>query len=70
MQSGIGMSHNNLLWEPLEKTVMDLPFRIQPKPPWFVDHRNLPAMGRALVMMEFKPGLGRLLPVLGGALKG
>jgi acyl-CoA reductase-like NAD-dependent aldehyde dehydrogenase len=70
VQSGIGMSHNNLLWEPLQKTVMDLPFRIQPKPPWFVDHRNLPAMGRALVMMEFKQGLARLLPVLGGALKG
>lgn len=70
VQSGIGMAHNNLLWEPLEKTVMDLPFRIQPKPPWFVDHRNLPTMGRALVMMEFKPGLGRLLPVLGAALKG
>jgi acyl-CoA reductase-like NAD-dependent aldehyde dehydrogenase len=70
IQSGIGMAHNNLLWEPLQKTVMELPFRIQPKPPWFVDHRNLPAMGRALVKLEFKPGLGRLLPVLGGALKG
>ncbi|WP_181197707.1 aldehyde dehydrogenase family protein [Enhygromyxa salina] len=70
VQSGIGMAHNNLLWEPLLKSVIDLPFRVQPKPPWFVDHRNLPAMGRALVMMEFKPGLGRLFPVLGAALTG
>lgn len=70
IQSGIGMAHNNLLWEPLQKTVLDLPFRIQPKPPWFVDHRNLAAMGRAVVMFEFQPGLGRLLPVLGAALRG
>jgi acyl-CoA reductase-like NAD-dependent aldehyde dehydrogenase len=70
IQSGIGMAHNNLLWEPLQKSVLDLPFRIQPKPPWFVDHGNLAAMGRALVNFEFKPGLGRVLPVLGAALKG
>jgi hypothetical protein len=59
-----------LLWEPLQKTVMDLPFRILPKPPWFVDHRCLPQMGRALVMFEFKPGIARLLPVLSAALRG
>jgi len=70
IQSGVGMAHNNLLWEPLQKSVLELPFRIQPKPPWFVDHRNLAAMGRALVMFEFQPGLARLLPVLGAALKG
>lgn len=70
IQSGIGMAHNNLLWEPLQKSVMDLPFRIQPKPPWFVDHRSLPPMGRALVMFECKPGISRLLPVLGAALRG
>jgi acyl-CoA reductase-like NAD-dependent aldehyde dehydrogenase len=70
IQSGVGMAHNNLLWEPLQKTVLELPFRIYPKPPWFVDHRNLAAMGRALVMFEFAPGLARLLPVLGAALRG
>ncbi|MCA9685016.1 MAG: aldehyde dehydrogenase [Myxococcales bacterium] len=70
IQSGIGMAHNNLLWEPLQKSVMDLPFRIRPKPPWFVDHRNLPAMGRALVHFECAPGLGRLLPVVLAAIKG
>ena len=70
IQSGIGMAHNNLLWEPLQKSVMELPFRVQPKPPWFVDHRALPAMGKALVHFEFKPSLGRVLPVIGAALKG
>ncbi len=70
IQSGIGMAHNNLLWEPLQKSVLELPFRVQPKPPWFVDHRNLAAMGRALVMFEFDPGLRRLLPVLVAAVQG
>jgi len=70
IQSGIGMAHNNLLWAPLQKTVVELPVRVQPKPPWFVDHRALPAMGRALVNFEFKPSLGRVLPVIAAALKG
>lgn len=70
VQSGIGMAHNNLLWEPLQKSVMDLPFRIVPKPPWFVDHRQLAALGRAAVRFEFKPGLARLLPMLAAALRG
>lgn len=70
IQSGVGMAHNNLLWEPLQKSVLELPFRVRPKPPWFVDHRNLAAMGRALVMFEFDPGIARLLPVLGAALRG
>ena len=48
------MAHNNLLWEPLQKSVLELPFRVRPKPPWFVDHRNLAAMGRALVMFEIQ----------------
>ena len=70
IQSGIGMAHNNLLWEPLQKTVMELPFRVQPKPPWFVDHRALATMGKALVRFEFKPGLARVMPVIAAALKG
>jgi acyl-CoA reductase-like NAD-dependent aldehyde dehydrogenase len=70
IQSGIGMAHNNLLWEPLQKSVLELPFRVRPKPPWFVDHRNLAAMGRALVMFEFDPGVARMLPVLSNALRG
>src|SRR5690606_36308175 len=70
IQSGVGMAHNNLLWEPLQKTVLELPFRVFPKPPWFVDHRNLAAMGRALVMFEFDPGLRRVLPVIAAALRG
>ena len=70
IQSGVGMAHNNLLWEPLQKSVLELPFRVRPKPPWFVDHRNLAAMGRALVRFEFEPGLARVLPVLRAALAG
>lgn len=36
IQSGTGFVHNTLMFQHTQKTVMSAPFRVFPKPPWFV----------------------------------
>lgn len=40
IQSGIGVVHNTLMFEKPEKSVVYGPFRIWPRPPWFVTHKR------------------------------
>jgi acyl-CoA reductase-like NAD-dependent aldehyde dehydrogenase len=49
IQSGAGVVHNTFLLEDVEKSVCRGPFRTPTKPPWFHTHRQLPALGKALV---------------------
>ena len=38
VQSGRGFVHNTWLFERPQKSVIDGPFRVVPKPAWFVTH--------------------------------
>jgi acyl-CoA reductase-like NAD-dependent aldehyde dehydrogenase len=54
--SGTGVVHNTWLFDHPEKSVVRAPFRIVPTPPWFHDHRNLPALAKAFVAFQAAPG--------------
>lgn len=70
VQSGIGWVHNTYLLEGIEKTVLRGPFVVKPKPPWFVGHKKVDALGRRLLDVERNPSWlkipGIALTALGG----
>jgi acyl-CoA reductase-like NAD-dependent aldehyde dehydrogenase len=70
IQSGIGMVHNAMLFDRPQKSVIYGPFRVIPKPPWFVTHRNARNVARRLVDLEARPGLMRTPPIVFNAIRG
>ena len=71
IRSGTGVVHNSYLLDHAHHSVLRAPFRIAPPPLWAAGHRNLTALGKALLDFEEGPGLWRLLTgVLPQALRG
>ncbi len=70
VQSGIGVVHNTLLFDKPEKTVIHTPFRVFPKPAWFVTHKRGHEVGEKLTRLEADPGLGRVPGIVLSALRG
>ena len=70
IQSGIGVVHNTLFFEKVQKTVITGPFKMFPKPPWFPSHKQGAKIGPKLVAMEEDPGWGRALNVISSAIRG
>ncbi|MFQ5526179.1 MAG: aldehyde dehydrogenase family protein [Thermoanaerobaculia bacterium] len=70
IQSGIGSVHNTFLFNRPEKSVVEGPFRVFPKPPWFVSHRNAAAVGRRLVEFEAHPSPAKLPGIVLAAVRG
>ena len=70
IQSGAGVVHNTALFDRPEKSVVSGPFRVFPKPPWFVTHRRTHRVGQSLAAFEARPSLGRLSRVGYQALRG
>ena len=69
IQSGIGTVHNTFLFDRPEKTVIDAPFTVRPRPPWFVTHRGGLRLGELLTRFEAAPSPARLPAILLAALK-
>lgn len=67
VQSGIGFVHNTYMFENVEKTVIEAPFRpfprnllhgdltLLPRPPWFVTNRKAHKLGELLTRFQFRP---------------
>lgn len=70
IQSGTGVVHNSFLLDHPQKSVVQAPFRINPTPVWFADHRNLAAMGERLTSYEARPSWGGVVKIALAALKG
>lgn len=70
IQSGVGVVHNAMLFDRPEKSVVTGPFRVFPKPAWFVTHRGAHRVGPKLVELEADPSLLRLPGILLHALRG
>lgn len=70
IQSGIGVVHNTLFFEKVQKTVIQGPFKMFPKPPWFPTHKQGAKIGPKLVAMEESPSLAKALNVISSALRG
>jgi acyl-CoA reductase-like NAD-dependent aldehyde dehydrogenase len=70
IQSGVGVVHNALLLDHPQKSVVRCPWRIQPTPAWFPDHRNLPDLGRRVADLEYAPSWLKVPAIALAALKG
>jgi hypothetical protein len=70
IQSGQGVVHNTYLFEHPQKSVLYVPFRIQPTPVWFVDHQNLRRVAQCFTALQAKPTWGNFLRVGWEAMRG
>jgi aldehyde dehydrogenase (NAD(P)+) len=85
VQSGIGVVHNALLLEDVERTVVRGPFRpaprsllhlrnrelsLAPKPPWFTNNRTAATTGRLLTYFAAAPSWSKLPAIFASALRG
>lgn len=68
--SGRGVVHNTFLFDHPQKTVMTLPWRIQPTPVWMANHKNLKAVGEKLLAYEAYPSLLKIPGIGLAAFKG
>lgn len=69
IQSGRGVVHNAYLFDHPQKSVVRAPFRINPKPAWFPDHKTGHLLGPALTRFEAHPSILTFPPVLAAALR-
>ncbi len=69
-QSGLGWVHNTYMLEGIQKTVLEGPLVVSPKPFWFPTHGNAHVLGRLVVDLLAKPSLLKLPKLLLNALKG
>ncbi len=82
VQSGIGIVHNALLLDGVERTVVRGRFRpwhrslgageftLSPKPPWFVSNKTAAVTGRLLTGFAAKPRWTKLPRIFASALRG
>lgn len=70
IKSGIGVVHNTYMLEHIQKSVIRGPFRVWPKPPWFVTHRRLVELARKLVDLECEPAPWKLPGIFWTAVRG
>ncbi|HSR68909.1 MAG TPA: aldehyde dehydrogenase family protein [Acidobacteriota bacterium] len=70
IQSGIGVVHNSYMFSGIEKSVVRGPFRVRPKPAWFVTNRRAHRLARHLTRLEARPSLRRVPAILWNALLG
>jgi hypothetical protein len=68
--SGQGFVHNANLIDHPQKSVLQAPFRIFPKPSWFANHRTTAHLGQRLTAYYAAPSLGKFLAVVWAAVRG
>lgn len=68
--SGLGVGHNALLLEAVEKTVLRGPLAGFPKPLWYPDHRTLDRVAKAFCDYEADPGALGIAKIAMVALRG
>lgn len=70
IRSGRGFVHNSYLFDRAQKAVVRGPWKVAPKPAWFVTNKNSNGIGRALTDFNARPGVGSFAKVLANALRG
>jgi len=70
IRSGSGVVHNTYLFDKAEKSVIRGPFRVFPKPPWFVTNRQAQAIGERMTRFEAAPTVAKLPGVVWAAIRG
>ena len=70
IQSGVGVVHNAYLFDRPQKSVIRGPFKVFPKPAWFVTNARMHAIGPKLVDFEMNPSPLSLPAILWHAARG
>ncbi len=70
IQSGIGVVHNCLMFDKAQKTVLYGPFRLNPKPTWFVTNRSAHKVAPRLARFEGHPRWSSLPSMIWYGLQG
>lgn len=70
IRSGRGVVHNALLLDHPQKSIVRAPFRINPTPAWFPDHKTLGTLGEIMTDFEAAPSFLKLPFLLPVALRG
>ena len=68
--SGQGVVHNTYLFDKPQKAVVRGPFRVFPKPAWFVTNKTAAEVGRKLTYFYGDPSFTRIPSLLWSALRG
>jgi hypothetical protein len=68
-QSGIGWVHNTYMLDGVEKSVLEGPLTMFPKPLWFPTHKNPEPVVWKLFELYRQPSIGKLMGLLGSASK-
>ena len=59
-----------MMFSQAQKAVVRVPFRVRPKPPWFVSHKTAHELGSKLTEFETDPSPAKLPAILWEALRG
>ena len=82
VQSGIGFVHNTYMFDRVDRTVIEAPFRpfprnllhgsftLLPKPPWFVTNRKAHVLGKLLTGFQHRPSFLKIPRIFLNALLG
>lgn len=70
IRSGRGVVHNTYLFDRPQKSVIRGPFRVSPRPPWFLDHKTVAEIGPKLARFYYEPGLTKIPSLLFSAIRG
>ena len=70
IQSGVGSVHNTLMFDKPLKAVIRGPFRVKPKPPWFVGNRAAHEIAPKMARFEAAPSMLKIPGIVRAALKG
>jgi hypothetical protein len=68
-QSGIGSVHNTFMLQGVEKSVLEGPLTIFPKPPWFPSHRQAERVAWSCFRLYGRPSWTNLVQLLISSLK-
>lgn len=70
IRSGVGFVHNTLMFDRPQKTVVQAPFYVWPKPVWFATHKMAHKLAPKLTEFEAAPSMAKLPGILGLAMRG
>jgi len=69
-KSGIGWVHNTYMLDKIEKTVLEGPLTIFPKPFWFPTHKTAEELGWKVTRLIHRPSVWKLPSLFASALRG
>ncbi len=70
IQSGVGFVHNTMMFDRPQKTVVQAPFYVWPKPVWFSTHKTAHRLTPKLYEFEAAPSMAKLPGILSLAVRG